>query len=226
MNDPIVNVTTKISIYVQLIVGLINIYALTLSIPEKDLLLKDILVLETIVQVIEFCWYFFVIQYLPQEEMAKNRYYDWVFSTPLMLVSMFSYLLYEEQMELNPNGTPIRLTSIINNHGDSITQIILSNFAMLSIGYLYETGQISKKLAFVYGFVFLLNTFSIIYIKAGSKSNKGKIVFLIMFLLWSIYGIAFILPTAIKNSIFNITDLFSKNFFELYTSALAYSKKI
>ena len=87
MNDPIVNVTTKISIYVQLIVGLINIYALTLSIPEKDLLLKDILVLETIVQVIEFCWYFFVIQYLPQEEMAKNRYYDWVFSTPLMLVS-------------------------------------------------------------------------------------------------------------------------------------------
>ena len=62
MNDPIVNVTTKISIYVQLIVGLINIYALTLSIPEKDLLLKDILVLETIVQVIEFCWYYFILQ--------------------------------------------------------------------------------------------------------------------------------------------------------------------
>jgi bacteriorhodopsin len=166
-----------------------------------------------------------VIQYLPQEEMAKNRYYDWVISTPLMLVSMFSYLLYEEELEKNPDDPPIRLLTIVTNHGDSITQIILSNLAMLSIGYLYEIGEISQKLAFAYGFVFLLNTFSIIYIKAGSKSSKGRIVFLIMFLLWSIYGVAFILPTATKNSIFNITDLFSKNFFEVYITILAYNKK-
>ena len=225
MNDSIVDVTTQISIYVQLAVGLIDIFGLTISVPDKHMVLKDILVLETIVQVVEFCWYFFVIQHLPQEEMAKNRYYDWIISTPLMLVSMFSYLLYEEQLEKNPDDPPIRLSTIIKNHGDSITQIILSNLAMLSIGYLYEIGQISQTLAFAYGFVFLLNTFSIIYIKAGSKSNKGRIVFLIMFLLWSIYGVAFILPTSTKNSIFNITDLFSKNFFEVYITILAYNKK-
>lgn len=225
MNDSIVDVTTQISIYVQLAVGLIDIYALTISVPDKHMVLKDILVLETIVQTVEFCWYFFVIQHLPQEEMAKNRYYDWVISTPLMLVSMFSYLLYEEQLETNPDGTPIRLSTIIKNHGDTITQIILSNLAMLSIGYLYEIGEISKTVAFVYGFAFLLNTFSIMYINAGSKSSKGRIVFFIMFLLWSIYGVAFILPTATKNSIFNITDLFSKNFFELYIAILAYNKK-
>jgi uncharacterized protein with PQ loop repeat len=96
---------------------------------------------------------------------------------------------------------------------------------MLSIGYLYEIGKISKEVAFAYGFVFLVNTFSIIYMKAGNKSTRGRIIFFITFFLWSIYGIAFILPTSTKNTIFNIIDLFSKNFFELYISILAFSKR-
>jgi hypothetical protein len=226
MNEPIVNITTKISIYVQFITGLIGIQGLTLSLPEKHLILKDILILETIVQIIEFCWYYFVIQNLPQEEMAKNRYYDWVITTPIMLITIFSYLLYEEHLEKNPNDPPIRLSYILKNHSETITEIILSNFAMLSIGYLYEIGQVSKKVAFVYGFVFLLNTFNIIYKNAHIKSIKGKTMISIMFFLWSIYGVAFILPTGIKNSIFNITDLFSKNFFQVYITYIAYKKKI
>jgi len=226
MNEPIVDITTKISIYVQFITGLIGIQGLTLSLAEKDYILKDILILETIVQVIELCWYYFVIQNLPQEEMARNRYYDWVITTPMMLVSVFSYLLYEEHLYKNPNDPPIRLLTIIKDNSETITQIILSNFAMLSIGYLYEIGQVSKKVAFVYGFVFLLNTFNIIYKNAHIKSTKGKTMISIMFFLWSIYGVAFILPTGIKNSIFNITDLFSKNFFEVYITILANIKKI
>jgi len=226
MNDPIVNITTKISIYTQLIAGLFSVHGLTISLPEKDLILKDILILETIVQIIEFCWYYFIIQKLPQEEMAKSRYYDWLITTPIMLITIFSYLLYEEYIDKNPNDPPIRLTTILKNHSETITQIILSNFAMLSVGYLYEIGQISNKVAFVYGFVFLLNTFNIIYKNAGIKSIKVKKMFSIMFLLWSIYGIAFILPTGLKNSIFNITDLFSKNFFQVYITILAHSKKI
>jgi hypothetical protein len=224
MNDPIVDVTTNISIYTQLSVALIDFYALSVSVPEEHMILKDILLLEVVVQIIEFIWYVFVIQHLPQEEMAKNRYYDWIITTPLMLVSMFFYFLYEEKLEKNPNDPPIRISSIIKNHAESITQIILSNLAMLSVGYLYEIGKLSKEIAFAYGFVFLVNTFSIIYLKAGSKSNKGIIISIIMFLVWSIYGVAFILPTAIKNSIFNITDLFSKNFFELYIAILAFQK--
>ena len=226
MNDPIVDITTKISIYVQAAVGIIDIVALTVNVPDQHLLLKDILALETIVQVIETGWYIFVIQYLPQEEMAKNRYYDWLFSTPLMLVSLFCYLLYENQLENDPEGTPLRLSEIVNQYSESITRIILSNLAMLSIGYLYETGQMSKQVAFAYGLIFLINTFSIIYSDTGTKSAKSTIIFFIMFLLWSVYGIAFLLPTAKKNAIFNIIDLFSKNFFELYIAILAFQKRI
>jgi hypothetical protein len=226
-NDSIVTVTTSISIYVQVAVGLIDVLALTtVNVPDQHLILKDILVLETIVQAIETCWYIFVIRRLPQDEMAKNRYYDWLFSTPLMLISMFCYLLYEDQIQFRPNDPPLRLSFIVNEYSESIIRIVLSNLAMLSIGYLYETGQLSKQVAFWYGFIFLVNTFSIIYTNTKVKSSKGITVFLIMFLLWSVYGVAFLLPTATKNSIFNIIDLFSKNFFELYIALLAYQKRI
>ena len=224
MNDPIVDVTTKISIYTQSAVGIFNVFGLTLNVSENDLILKDVLWLEFIVQIIEFCWYIFVIQKLPQEEMAKNRYYDWLISTPLMLVSMFCYLLYEEQLEKNATE-PVRLSNVIKNYREPLIQIIMSNFAMLSIGYLYEIGKINRDVAFAYGFVFLVNTFSIIYLQAGSKSKRGRVLFLIMFLLWSVYGIAFIMSTKIKNSIFNIVDLFSKNFLQVYITLIAFNKK-
>ena len=226
MNEPIVTITTKISIYTQLVAGLFSIYGLTLSLPDKHLILKDILILETIVQIIEFCYYYFIIQNLPQEEMAKNRYYDWAITTPIMLVTIFSFLLYQEQLEEYPDNPPIRLSDVLKKHSETITDIIISNFAMLSVGYLYEIGKVSEKVAFVYGFIFLLNTFNLIYKNVGIKSTKGKNMFYIMFSLWSVYGIAFIFPTGIKNSIFNITDLFSKNFFQIYITMIAYNKKI
>ena len=226
MNDPIVDITTKITIYTQVIVASATIGSLTFTLADKDLILKDILTLQVIVETIEFLWYYYVIQKLHQNDMAKNRYYEWAITTPIMLINIYSYLLYEEQLEKFPNNPPIRLETTLKNHTDAITQIILSNFWMLSIGYLYEIGQVSAKVAFVYGFVFLLNTFNIIYKNAGSKSKKGKQIYSIVFFIWSLYGVAFILPTGIKNSIFNIIDLFSKNFFKLYISILAFSKKI
>jgi len=227
MNDKIVTITTNVSIIVQIIVGIIDIVALsTINLQEKDMILKEILILETIVQAIETGWYIFVIRKLPQDDMAKNRYYDWLLSTPLMLISMFCYLLYESQLEFNPDSTPLRLSVIFKEHSETLIRIILSNLAMLSIGYLYELKQISKQVAFWYGLIFLINTFSMIYTQSGKKSSKGNVLFSIMFLLWSIYGFAFLLPTVTKNSIFNIIDLFSKNFFELYIAIVAYQKRI
>ena len=226
MNEPIVDITTKISIYVQFLVGIYGIYGLNLVLPEKDMILKDILILETVVQFIEFCWYYFILQKLPHKEMAKNRYYDWIITTPLMLITIYSYLLYEDQLENNKNEKPLRLLTILRDHKDSIYIILLSNFAMLLVGYMYEIGKISKKTAFIFGFIFLLNIFNIIYIKAGCKSKKGKKMFYIIFILWSIYGIAFVFPTGIKNSIFNIIDLFSKNIFQIYIINIALNKRI
>ena len=226
MNEPIVDITTNFSIYIQFIVGIYGIYSLKLVLPEKDMILKDILILETVVQIIEFCWYYFIIKNLPQEQMAKNRYYDWVITTPMMLITIYSYLLYEDQLENNPNDKPLRLLTILHDHKESIHHILISNLAMLSVGYMYEIGEISKEVSFVFGFVFLLDIFNVIYKKTGCKSKKGKKMFYIIFFLWSIYGFAFILPTGLKNSIFNITDLFSKNFFQVYITNIAFNRRI
>ena len=45
-NHKIVDVTTKISIYTQLVVGLTNIYGLSIKLPDKHQILKDILILK------------------------------------------------------------------------------------------------------------------------------------------------------------------------------------
>ena len=37
MNDPIVDTTTQLSIYVQIIVGLIDLFVLTVNVPEKHI---------------------------------------------------------------------------------------------------------------------------------------------------------------------------------------------
>ena len=41
MNDSLVEVTTQISIYTQLAAGVFSIYGLGISIPEKDIILKQ-----------------------------------------------------------------------------------------------------------------------------------------------------------------------------------------
>jgi len=43
---------------------------------------------------------------------------------------------------------------------------------------------------------------------------------------WSLYGIVGLLPYYIKNTIYNILDLFSKNFFGLLLSYLIITKSI
>jgi bacteriorhodopsin len=37
---------------------------------------------------------------------------------------------------------------------------------------------------------------------------------------WSLYGVVAVLPYTLKNTIYNVLDLFSKNFFGLFLSYL------
>jgi bacteriorhodopsin len=60
------------------------------------------------------------------------------------------------------------------------------------------------------------------------KDNQlNKIIFYIMFSIWSLYGVAFLLSYENKNSLYNILDLLSKNFYGLFLFGLIYylSKK-
>jgi bacteriorhodopsin len=59
-----------------------------------------------------------------------------------------------------------------------------------------------------------------IYINYVNKQNIGSILFYYMVFVWSLYGLAALQNYNIKNIMYNILDLFSKNFFSLFIAYL------
>jgi len=55
---------------------------------------------------------------------------------------------------------------------------------------------------------------------------SGWKIYLYFFFFWSLYGVAALLPYYIKNTFYNILDLFAKNFFGLFLSYIILSKSI
>lgn len=87
---------------------------------------------------------------------------------------------------------------------------------MLFCGYLGEIGIIDLKLSTMLGFIFLGLTFNIIYRDYAVKSKNARKIFYYTFIVWAIYGVAALMKTSTKNIMFNILDIFAKNFIGLY----------
>jgi hypothetical protein len=93
---------------------------------------------------------------------------------------------------------------------------------MLLIGYLAEMNIIPTLTGIVVGFIPFLMYFYEIYRKY--VRGDGSPLFLYFFVFWSLYGVVAGLPYYLKNSFYNILDLFSKNFFGLFISYLILTK--
>jgi bacteriorhodopsin len=213
-----VNFTTYSSIVVQLITGIIGLSGLSINLPEKDKILQHILTLEMGVQFVELFFYIFVLQSmvtsaLPQ--MAAIRYVDWVVTTPTMLLTTIIFFKYEEHLENNINEK-IDFWDFIKTNSDNIINIFICNFFMLFFGYLGEIEAIDIKLSTTLGFLFFGMTFYIIYNNYAVKSKNAKQLFYFLITIWGVYGIAAIMSPHTKNNMYNILDLFAKNFFGLY----------
>ena len=61
--------------------------------PEHQAL-RTSLIIEMVVQVIELGFYIWLITRFCVQTMASTRYYDWILSTPLMLLSIMIYFKY------------------------------------------------------------------------------------------------------------------------------------
>ena len=146
--------------------------------------------------------------------MATTRYYDWVITTPSMLLTTIVYFEYLSNIEFN--NPPFRLPEFIQNNQNNIATIFTANFLMLLFGYLHEINIIDKSTATLYGYVFFLITFGIIYEQYAQKSNQGKKLFIILFITWGLYGVAFLFDDIPKNNTINFLDLFAKNFFGVF----------
>jgi hypothetical protein len=199
------------SIFIQLVTGLVNVYGL--SLPEKEPMLHSILRWETTVQLLQFVFYVVTVKYFYDiTSLASMRYYEWVITTPVMLLSIAGYMTFLDHDSQSIDS----MSEFVKKHREALVRIALYNFLMLLFGYLGEAGYMDFNVATTIGFVFFFLAFNTLYVEFATKTYEGKNVFWVIFVLWSLYGVAAWMPTVAKNVSFNILDIFAKNMFGLF----------
>lgn len=194
--------STNLSILAQAVSALFAQKGLWIKEPK---LLVQTLRLELLVTAIQFTFYVALLRNIKLEHMAITRYFDWFLTTPMMLVSMSSYFLYKKGER--------SAGEIAKKYKSQFVRVLLSNLAMLVAGYLGEIGVIPKTTAVVIGTAAFFMTFRIIYKEMGGAGNS---IFKLISLVWGLYGVAYVLPEAEKNVMYNALDVISKNFFAIF----------
>jgi len=211
------------SIVAQLITGIIELFALFVRTPPGMTLIKQLLGLEVAVQTVEggfYAWLYYNIHNV--KNITPKRYADWALTTPTMLVTLVAYIIY-----LNHGSHSLSLPQLLRENSTPILQILGLNWLMLLFGYLGEIGVISLVAGVAIGFIPFITYFYLIYerfIRTSTLPNNTSLQIYAYFLVfWSLYGIVAVLPYTLKNTIYNVLDLFSKNFFGLFLSYLIVS---
>jgi len=130
------------------------------------------------------------------KDFTKLRYLDWMITTPLIILGL---LLFYNQ---DPSSIPYK----------TFFTMLCFNWLMLLAGYMGEEGSIPKLAGLGLGFGFLM---SLLWLLVTCCIPKGAnySAFITFAILWSLYGIAYMLNEEDKNIMYNILDVFSKAIF-------------
>lgn len=214
--------TANFSLILQIITAIIDFYVLWLPTSPHYLVLKQLLLLEFIVQIVEglfYVWLAFAFHTI--DNITPYRYYDWYITTPTMLISFSIYLIYLTTLKESENKNE-KMTkkddffTLLKQNSTTLTLIIFLNSIMLTFGLLNEYHILNKYIAVFLGFIPFTIMFYLIYENYAKHTNRGITLFIYFSSIWAIYGIAALFPYHLKNIFYNILDLFSKNFFGLY----------
>ena len=214
--NTLVSKTIYLSLIVQILTTLISLGGLFVKLKGKDLVLKEILILEGVVQIIEssfYIWVIFAIHNL--ENVTPRRYLDWSFSTPIMLISTIIFMKYQEYKENSINKS-FKMIDFFKENKNNIIKIFVYNGLMLLFGFLGEADIIDKRIGIPIGFVFFYLSFDLIYQEYGKKSELGKKLFIFLVVVWGLYGVAAMTDLNTKNISYNMLDIVSKNFYGLF----------
>ena len=230
------------SIVVQVVTGVIELLAFFVKTTPGMALIRQLLGLELAVQAVEgafYAWLYFNIDRV--RNITPKRYADWAITTPTMLVTLVAYIIYLNTDNGNGNGkVSLSLIQILRENAVPIAQILGLNWLMLLFGYLGEVGVIPLVTGVALGFAPFIAYFYIMYERfiANDANNVNDInnnvnrdnvslkIYAYFLVFWSLYGIVAVLPYALKNTIYNVLDLFAKNFFGLFLSYLIVSNAI
>ncbi len=224
----IIFITGVLSLIIQIVTGIFDFYVIGLVIPQGLNIIRDLLILEFLVQVIEGAFYVWMVFNFSQiSNITPIRYYDWFITTPTMLFSYSFYLLYLRARE---NGTEIgygtgenSFLNLVYDNLHILIPIFILNGLMLMFGYLGEIGKLERYTATFLGFIPFLIYFYIIYVNYVGQSLTSIWVFWVFFGIWAFYGVASLMTYNVKNIMYNILDLFAKNFFGIYLALLLFN---
>ena len=216
-------ITLIISIIVQIITGGIEIVALFIKVPSAYSLIRELLIFEFIVQLIEGIFYIWLAyNFTKIVNVTPKRYIDWVITTPTMLITLMLYLIYLNKKTTNDTND-LEIFTLLKENSSVIIPIILLNWLMLLFGYLGEMKIIPVLLGVILGFIPFLTYYYMIYVNFVTQNTSGYLLFWYFFFFWSLYGVVAVLPYYMKNAFYNILDLFAKNFFGLFLSYIIFS---
>ena len=208
--------TVHISLIVQLLTGLVSGSGIFIQLKDKDLILHDVLLIETIVQLVEGLFYIhiaYAIKNIKVNSITSRRYFDWVITTPIMLLSTVMFMEYESSKKINETVTTKK---VLSDNKKELMKIGLYNFGMLAFGYLGETNIIPKLVGIPIGFVFFGLSFYEIWNKFAYNTEKTRNLYYFLIGVWALYGVAAMFPVIPKNIMYNILDIIAKNFYGLY----------
>jgi hypothetical protein len=216
-------ITLVISIIVQIISGILDITAFFVKVPTMYSIIRQLLILELIVQFFEGMFYVWLAyNFTKVLNVTPKRYIDWVITTPTMLITLIIYLIYLNKKVENKTNE-LEFFTLLKDNSNTIIPVVFLNWLMLLFGYLGEMRIIPVLMGVILGFIPFLLYYYIIYVNYVNQNTNGYLLFWYFFFFWSLYGVVAVLPYYIKNSFYNILDLFSKNFFGLFLSYIIIS---
>ena len=217
-------ITLIISIIVQILTGFLELGSLFMNVPTEYILIRQLLIMEIFVQFIEGMFYIWLVYNFNEvSNITPKRYIDWVITTPTMLITLICYLIYLHHREKNTTQK-LKLLDILIDNSSNITYILILNWMMLLFGYLGEMKIIPTLTGVGLGFIPFLIYYFIIYVNYAVLSKSGWMLFWYFSFFWSLYGVVAVLPYYMKNTFYNILDLFAKNFFGLFLSYIIITK--
>lgn len=219
----IVKNSMLISLITQFITLIIGIFMQFKNVSKTNYILKYALGLENFVQLIEgtfYLWFsYFSNKNIDKIDIAKYRYYDWFFTTPTMILSTIVFFEYNNSIK---NNNILTFKKFIYNNYYKIIELFSYNFLMLFFGYLQEINIINIFISTFFGFIFFYLLFYKIYTYFTIFSKNNYKIFYFMLFIWSLYGFAAMFSFKIKNTLYNILDIFSKNFYGLFLAYIIY----
>jgi bacteriorhodopsin len=208
------------SLIIQFITGLVDLWGLSIGVPSNIQIYQQLLVIELVVQAVEFIFYVWLVKNIEKPNITKYRYFDWFITTPSMLLTLMIYL--------DNNRKEVSILEYIKNNFRFIALIFILNWMMLGFGLLGELKIMNEKQSATLGFIPFVIYYYMIYQKFIDQPNttqQQKSVYFYFLFVWTLYGVAALLPYEYKNSMYNILDLFAKNFFGLFLVYIIYQNK-